>query len=374
MTWIPPASPARRSLPSGQRLWRVVVSNVVRTRVAAGLLAAVGVLAACGHRPGAGGPDAAPWPGRAFALIGDVPYRGLETRFEHLIADVNARPEIGFVLHTGDIKDGGERCDDDLLRRRFQLYQRFQTPFVFTPGDNEWTDCHRVSTGGYHPLERLAHLRRLFYPEVGRTTGGRAVAVRSQAHEPGFETYVENTLWRFGGAVMGTVHVVGSRNGLAPWDGIDPADSITRPRADRLAEVQAREAAALAWIDTVFDVAEREQAAGVLLAMQANPNFEQPPGHPERAGFEAVLARLAVRAAAFARPVVIAHGDSHYFRIDMPLNAPAADGSRQMLENLTRVENFGAQQVHWVEVTVDARDPNVFRFTPRIVEANRYAR
>ena len=40
------------------------------------------------------------------------------------------------------------------------------------------------------------------------------------------------------------------------------------------------------------------------------------------------------------------------------------------LENFTRVETFGTPYHHWVHVTVDANDPNVFTFRPRIVAAN----
>ena len=43
---------------------------------------------------------------------------------------------------------------------------------VLTPGDNEWTDCHRVAAGEYQPLERLAKLREVFYPVPGMTIGG----------------------------------------------------------------------------------------------------------------------------------------------------------------------------------------------------------
>ena len=35
----------------------------------------------------------------------------------------------------------------------------FEDPLVYTPGDNEWTDCHRANNGAYNPLERLAFVR-----------------------------------------------------------------------------------------------------------------------------------------------------------------------------------------------------------------------
>jgi hypothetical protein len=40
------------------------------------------------------------------------------------------------------------------------------------------------------------------------------------------------------------------------------------------------------------------------------------------------------------------------------------------IENFTRVETFGDPHHHWVQVTVDPADPNVFTFRPRIVPAN----
>ena len=44
------------------------------------------------------------------------------------------------------------------------------------------------------------------------------------------------------------------------------------------------------------------------------------------------------------------------------------------LENFTRLENFGSPSVHWVEVFVDARDPEVFTVVPHIVKGNVYPR
>jgi hypothetical protein len=228
---------------------------------------------------------------------------------------------VRFILHTGDIKGGGERCDDELLIRRFDQYQRFTNPFVLTPGDKDWTDWHRTSNGSYLPTERLTRLRDIFYPQPGVTSGGRPARVETQAALPGYATFVENTLWHFGGAVMGTVHVVGSNNKLAPWNQLDPADTVANPRPDRVAEFEARQAAALAWIDTIFDEAAITHAAGVLVAMQANPLFETPASDANRAGFNAV----------------------------------------QTLENVTRAENFGSHYVHWVEVTVNPRDPQRVR-------------
>jgi hypothetical protein len=46
------------------------------------------------------------------------------------------------------------------------------------------------------------------------------------------------------------------------------------------------------------------------------------------------------------------------------------DAAGKRLDNFTRVETFGAADVHWLRATVDARNPNVFRFEQRIVRSN----
>lgn len=65
-----------------------------------------------------------------------------------------ARP--AFVVHDGDVESGSSLCDDETFVLRKECFDAFAHPFVFVPGDNEWTDCHRANNGGYDPLERLA--------------------------------------------------------------------------------------------------------------------------------------------------------------------------------------------------------------------------
>lgn len=311
----------------------------------------------------------------SFALLGDVPY-GLveEPKFDRVIDAINANAAVRFVVHTGDVKQGSERCDDAVFLKRFAQYQRFQRAFIVTPGDNDWTDCHRTNNGGYLPTERLTRFREIFYPQPGMTTGQQPFVVVTQAAQPAYRDYVENVMWRFAGSTMATLHVVGSNNNLDPWSQIDASDSHATPRADRLAEFAAREAAALAWIDTVFDHAAASRSAGVMIAMQANPNFELPSSAQQRQGFNRVLERLGQRAQAFGKPVLLAHGDSHYFRLDKPLQRPVQGGGNAMLENFTRVENFGSPSVHWVEIRVDPHDQGVFQVIPHIVAENVFAR
>jgi hypothetical protein len=69
---------------------------------------------------------------------------------------------------------------------------------------------------------------------------------------------------------------------------------------------------------------------------------------------------------AFNGQVALVHGDSHYFKIDKPLNGPSGG----VLANFIRVETFGARNTHWVAAHIDPVDPNLFEFEPRIVPAN----
>lgn len=314
----------------------------------------------------------------SFALIGDVPYgTSEEAKFERVIEAINASHAAGvvrLVVHTGDVKRGRERCDDALLQRRFELFQRLEPPFVITPGDNDWTDCHRKPSGNYLPTERLARFRQIFFPRPGFSTGRQPMPVLTQAATPAADPaqreHVENQLWAFAGVTMATVHVVGSGNGLEPWDGIDRRDHEDRPRRDRLAEFTRREAAALAWIDAAFEHAREHRSAGVVIAMQANPRLHRAATDSVRRGFNRVLERLARRTLEFGKPVLLAHGDSHTYRFDQPLKDARADSGLPALPHLRRVENFGSPQVHWVEVRVHAGSPEVFTAVPHYVLAN----
>jgi hypothetical protein len=67
-------------------------------------------------------------------------------------------------------------------------------------------------------------------------------------------------------------------------------------------------------------------------------------------GFDNLLAAFVTEARAFAKPVVILHGDLHVQRTDTRL-VDLATG--QPVPNVTRVETFGSPKVGWVEITFD---------------------
>lgn len=304
-----------------------------------------------------------------FALIGDTPYgsgpnsSGDEEKFQRVIDDIN-HDRVDWIVHTGDIKTGSSFDTDTLILSRFALYQGFDAPFVYTPGDNEWTDSHRPKEGMYNPLERLAFVRKTFYPHPGWSTGGHPMPLAIQAKDPGFSTFVENSMWVRSRVVFAGIHVVGSNDDLDPWTGIGNVGVV----AEQQAEFDARRAANQAWIDKAFDLADKIQAPGVFIFMQADPGFEFAKGDPARKVFDPILDHLFARTIAFGKPVVLAHGDSHYYRVDKP----ALDAAGHLIENFNRAENFGDTNVHWVRVSVDPDSREVFRFDAVVVPGNSF--
>ena len=80
-------------------------------------------------------------------MIGDIPYGADQVAaFPGRIDQINAtKPKMTF--HVGDIKNGSTRCDHDYYALIRADVASFRAPFVYTPGDNEWTDCHRENNG-----------------------------------------------------------------------------------------------------------------------------------------------------------------------------------------------------------------------------------
>jgi len=120
-----------------------------------------------------------------------------------------------------------------------------------------------------------------------------------------------------------------------------------------------------------------------VLLTQANPGFENfwPPAAKTRyfipfiprgqalpnptTAFGDYIQTLADELESFDKPVAILHGDTHLFRIDKPLYSKETN---RLFENFTRVETFGWPDSHWVRITVDPADPQLFRFNEIVPE------
>jgi hypothetical protein len=341
----------------------------------AALLAAAGTAAVAtagndsGHGGGHGRGDSRQY---SIGLWGDLPYSDLQKTVgvPNLVTDMN-RQRLAFTAHDGDLKQGSNSpCDDALYQNSLATLNSLEAPAVFTPGDNDWTDCDRPNNGGFNSLERLNHERKVLF-STPYTLGQHRFRQQVQA-----APYVENRRWTLDGVTYATLNVQGSCNNLCD----------TAPDAD---EYAARNKENIKWLKETFAAAKAKRSAAVMLITQADPGFDdsdatrapvrdpktlaQTDGQPD--GYQEYLSALRDETVAFRRPVAYVHGDSHYFRIDKPLQ----DAGGRRLENFTRVETFGDHQengnndVHWLKVTVNPRSREVFSYQPQIVPGNRTA-
>ncbi len=318
----------------------------------------------------------------AIGLWGDLPYSPLQAAVgvPNLIADMNAQ-RLKFTVHDGDLKAGsGSLCDDALYHQALATFDTLKAPAMFTPGDNDWTDCDRPSNGGFNSLERLDRERALFFA-TPFSLGQHKMRQEVQTAViclglNGLVPCLENRRWTVRGVTYATLNVQGSCNNLCDV-------------APDAAEWAARNAANIRWLRETFAQARARHSAAVMLISQGNPGWDQTDGtraplrDPKTLaqtdgapdGFKDYLIALRDEVVAFRRPVAYVHGDSHYHRIDKPLLNTAG----QRLENFTRVETFGDNaangnnDVNWLKVTVDPRSREVFSYQAMIVPANRTA-
>jgi hypothetical protein len=298
-------------------------------------------------------------PTTTYAIIGDTPYGAAQiANFPNDIKAINSDPNVQLVVHLGDIKDGSSRCDTSYFQQIRSNFATFADPLVYTPGDNEWTDCHRTNNGGYQPDERLATIRSLFFDRPGHTLGADRLVAHQRA------PYVENVLWSDADTVFGTLNVPGSNNDLAPWFDANETDD---QRQRQLQEYAGRLVADLRWIDRVFDAAQEQRASAVVVGIQADMFDPAAIAGDATSGFTPLVRELAKRARQFHKPVLLLNGDSHLYEDDTPLADPDGTnnklyGIKQAVPNLRRITVQGSTNAphEWLKLKIDPNTDDVF--------------
>ncbi|MEE2891432.1 MAG: hypothetical protein VX766_04765 [Pseudomonadota bacterium] len=251
-----------------------------------------------------------------FVALGDTAYNGERDypAYETLIDQINAR-DPAFSIHVGDIWGAGN-CSDAHFERIDGFFARYTHPLVYTPGDNEWTDCDIAAMGGFDPNERLDHIRRLWFSEA-KSLGAPAMDVVRQADvSAAHARFVENLRFE-------------------------------------------RDAANSAWLADSFRRAIDGDYAAVVVALHAEM-FESEGNM--LSPFAETIRQLRLGAARFEKPVLLINGDSHGFVLDRPLYEARGESGTPANANLWRLEVFGAPEIGAVEVSVDPADPTVFSF------------
>ncbi|MGE0621180.1 MAG: hypothetical protein AB7I04_22020 [Pseudomonadales bacterium] len=331
-----------------------------------------------------------------FVALGDTAYNPAHDYpvYERLIGAINAsRP--AFTIHVGDTW-GVMTCTEEHHRDIRGWFDKYTHPVVYTPGDNEWTDCRhgnvlaaysRYVTGqataddlqllgtvtsldggmagaGYaDTLASLDTIRSVFFSEP-KSLGGVTMPLTRQADVSDFDTMVENARWEKDGVVFATVHVPGSQNGFVIND------------ARRAEEAIARNAANVAWIKDAFAAATAGEAAAVVIALHAGMFGDAAGGEfanrELRGGIDGPFywIALAIRdlAQTFGKPVLLINGDFHEFVVDRPFFVSRGEAEMPQYGNVTRVQVYGAPELRAVRIDVDTDTPWVFSFSPLYLE------
>jgi hypothetical protein len=284
-----------------------------------------------------------------LAVYGDNPY-GLNNAdvsqvnlLPQFIANVNADPDVNVVAHVGDIHSGKSFCTAAYDNTIASAWATFARPLVYTPGDNEWADCHKKGEGGGafnsatgaidfvangsdfqgNPAQHLALVRSTFFPKAGATLGSGTLKVTSQATaydraHPEDKAFVENVRWMQKDILFVTVNIPGgSNNDADPWYG---TPDKTQAQLD---DIALRTAADNRWIDAAFAKAKAEGAAGVVIMEQADMWDLDGKKADHIANYETFIQHIADGTKSFAKPVLLLNGDSHAYRSDNPLLSTA---------------------------------------------------
>ncbi len=276
-----------------------------------------------------------------IVAFGDAPYfDGAKGMFEKLMAQTE-RLNPDLVVHVGDIGTPDNSCTKNDMKKTKSILNSFTAPLVYTPGDNEWTDCHRVNI---EPLKALKHLRSIFYSD-SKSLGQKKIILRSQSEKSRFKKFKENNIWIKNEVLYFTLHVVGSNNNI-----------------DVLEEYNERMEANLWWLNKAMNEAENDNIKAVVMVTHANYKFKK--SEDERRGFEPVIQALRKSVSELNKPVLMIQGDHHKLIIDNPIKAPTKFDMDWPLPNFTRLQVYGAPDVRGVEINIDTAKKQPFAITP----------
>ncbi|MCR9214049.1 MAG: metallophosphoesterase [Proteobacteria bacterium] len=251
----------------------------------------------------------------SFLVVSDLPYtEGQNETLNETIIPTMLRSGVPFLIHLGDIKSGGAPCTNrDLLERRDQVYSMHQEIVFYTPGDNEWTDCDREELSErFSELDRLELVRQLFY--------SKPLPLSAEWRFSRQPLYPENMRWAFDNVVFSTLHIAGTSNGRRQilMDDIDLA----------LLKADARDRAAILWMEETFELAREQNAPALVIAIHADITKSR---HTEACSFSRrqdcdpfalFKQRLRQLSAAFKRPVLLMHGDTQPYCLDKGFGGP----------------------------------------------------
>lgn len=283
-----------------------------------------------------------------FVALGDTAYGGAESKraYRELINLIN-ESNPAFSIHVGDIW-GATICNEERYMQELETFKLFKHPLVYTPGDNEWTDCNRYAYGEYENVSRLELLREVFFSD-SESLGENPMPIVRQSDVSQYIEYVENSRWLYGDVMFLTLNVAGSFNNL----------QIRHPRS--VQEAHQRHLANIAWLRDSIRIARQHDLPAVVISMHAEildmgTAEDWLPGE-----YRDLVRELQLAAFRYGKPVLIIHGDVHKFIIDRPYIDNRQPGRYR---NITRLQVYGDPDIRGVTVGVDTTTPWVFSYEP----------
>jgi hypothetical protein len=291
-----------------------------------------------------------------FVALGDMPYSlpADYTRFDNVIREVNQQNQV-FNVFVGDIKSSSTPCSQEVYDKMLNYFSQFKKPLIYTPGDNEWTDCGKKEAGSFVPEERLDVLRNTFYKDKLKSFGIEKMILISQSSNPTFAKFVENTRWENQNIAFATFHIVGTNNNFTPESKSNNIEFFERDKAN------------LAWLEETFQNAKTKNVAGLVIFEHADM-FNPDKDAGDANAFKHFLKKLKELTIDFKKPVLLINGDSHVFLMDKPMFSNVKD--KKCIDNFTRLQVPGESNMHTVKVTVNPESKSLFQIEQLMVEGN----
>ncbi len=247
---------------------------------------------------------------QTIVILADTPYSDKEKQMLQgpdgiLYRLINAEnPSV--IMHLGDLKSGGDSCTNELLNEHKTLLSQVQPGrIIYTPGDNDWTDCDRAWLfNSFDELERLEYLTKLMFntpPSLSKNLAG----ITKQPMQ------IENKLWINERLAISTLHIVGTSNGR---DGIRKSD-----KKSAIKQVDNRDKANIEWLKNIEENSKSFDA--LIIGFQADiyqqEVLQSPPCTSSSSGkcdafaiYRQAFQDLAKR---INKPILISHGDTGEF-------------------------------------------------------------
>ena len=222
--------------------------------------------------------------GLSYPIFGYFPPGAARQAWLSVIDDIN-NSESELNMYIGDIgtpldglaKDGyASLCDVDNgteLTDKINNLKSFKQPLVYTPGDNEWSQCYQNYSFGpsvtnypdtfdLNPITQLEKIRSLAFPSADHSLGAsRQVKLRRH------EGYPELVMFIYGNILFMTLHIPQDDN-CPQYSYVAGSNVLTTDST--CAEFTGRHQANLFWIEEGFREAQRANVRGLYLGEHAD--------------------------------------------------------------------------------------------------------